>query len=275
MARDRDITREREDIVIDNAHSRAISIIERDAIDLQRFVTPDNTKDIARDMEYVRRKQEYFALEPDDGSRKYATVLEAIILDGISNSGWFGQSTKARKTSLYDDFHGGIDLVLTFKEDPLSSHTGLAIDVTFANAAIVSGKINEVIEKIRKGELAKIKYFETENYRGTLENIPRVVIGVDRKHLVSLARMWIDPAERKNLAVHPAQRVLLREGMCQLEYFASVARKAGRDEFVHIFEQNADILRRIARHKGTQGINTEDYDEDGVLVTIKRVSGSK
>lgn len=272
IANSLDITNERENFVIDNAYKRAESIIEKSAIDPQKFISDYPAKDLSKDMEYVRRIQEDIKSKPIDTNKKCATVLEAIVLDEISNGGWFGQSAKAKKTSLYDDYHNGIDMILTFKEDALSSHIGLAIDATFGNSAIISEKINRVVEGIQRGKLAEIKYFETENYRGILKNIPRIIVGVDRKHVVSLAGMWVDPTEREKLSAHPTQRVLLREGIRQLEYFAIVAKKAGKNELTPIFEQNADILRRVARYKGVQGINAGNYDKDGVLATIEQLS---
>ena len=69
--------------------------------------------------------------------------------------------------------------------------------------------------------MSELKYFETENYHGKLKNVPRVIIGIDLGHVVTLAEKWTQSSE--TIGENPMQIIVLREIAKQCEHFAHIA----------------------------------------------------
>jgi len=275
MSNSNDIRAEIERNTINRAYEKAVSVAEKTTIRPEDISPPYSPEEIAEDKRYVEKRERDFEKNPESEKEnlKYATVLEGIVLDQITTNGWLGKNAQARKTSRYDDIKNGIDIVVEFqKEDIFSHHVGLAVDATFGNPTFVQKKIQDVLDNIKKGKLAELKYFETKNYKGVLKNIPRVIIGVDRRHVLELATLWSNIEEREKLEKHPAQRIFLREAIRQLDFFAEFASKEGQKELVPIFEQNAKILRDISSEKSMAGITTDEYADDRVFNSILKES---
>ena len=91
---------------------------------------------VQKDKEYVSRMEERFAQEKAQHPEKeridkIAAIFEYIFYQEAESSEWLGGQVETIKTSKYDDFKNGVDLVAEFKESETSaSHLGLAIDVT-------------------------------------------------------------------------------------------------------------------------------------------------
>lgn len=269
---------ERERETIESAYKKVTENIDGTAINPEDMSPPYSPEEIAKDKKYVEEIEREFVKnsESEKENLKYAIVLEGIVLDQITTNGWLGEHARARKTSRYDDIKNGIDIIVEFKkEDIFSHHVGLAIDATFGNPTLIQKKIQSVLDGIKNGELAKLKYFETENYKGVLNNIPRVIIGVDRRHVSELASLWNDDERQKELKKHPSQRIFLREAIRQLDFFAEFAIKEGKEELAPIFKQNAQILRSISSEKNMEGITTDTYEDDRVFNSILEQSSTQ
>lgn len=244
---------------------------------MRSFAPPYDKNEVEEDLAYVERVRQDIEAKGEDENKKYADVLEGLAFYGINNAGWFGADSRVRQTSPYDDYKNGIDLIAEFKDGGVYAHqTGLAIDATFGNEQVIAEKIKRIETDIQKGTLSRVKYFETENYKGMLENVPRVIVGISRAHVAEMARLWNDPRERERLQTHPAQRVFLRETLRQLEYFTQVAKRSEQSQhLVPIFEQDAEVVRSIARQKSVEGVHIDPYSDDRVLGTILKHSEDK
>lgn len=195
---------------IKEAHPEAKKLLDREAINPVDFMGTEGYDDdkIRRDLAIVADLEKKFDPAP---AKKAAEVLEAVMLNAELNN-WFGQNSEIIKTSAFDDYINGVDMVAEFEESPNPlTHLGLAVDVTFGSNGI-DKKFSRIKEEIGSGQLAQIKYFysEKEGVRGPRKNLPRVVVGVEWSKIAELAGMW-SRGEKKKMALHPAQRTILEE----------------------------------------------------------------
>lgn len=254
--------------VITAAYPRAQEFLAAHSIDPQNFTPPYDKEMVGRDIAYAERKTTEFAASADTPEKQFlnksAVVAEAMSLDGIRN-GWFVNNKKpevivrASHTARYDDIANGIDVIVEFVIPESANTIGLAIDVTFGNRNTVEKKMREEEERIRKGELSELKYFETKN-------VPRVIIGIDLGHVVTLAEKWSE--SREMIGGDPMQIIILREIAKQCEHFVEVARseakrlrdapesgEAQKDrveqlrKIAAIYEKNQNMFLEIARSK--------------------------
>ncbi|MGB3072977.1 MAG: hypothetical protein WBP40_04345 [Candidatus Moraniibacteriota bacterium] len=254
--------------VVEKAYAKATALFERDAIQPDAFVPPYDARQVAEDKETVKRLESKFGSE-DLVHKKYADVLEAIIYEHIEQSDWFGPTAQTIKTSKYDDYVNGIDLVTEFSNDDQSlTHLGLGIDVTFGTTAMHK-KFQRIREEISTGKLATVKYFESERspHKGIYRDMPRVVIGAEREHITELAARWMDPKMNRELATHPVQAMLLDEIEAQLSGFRQYARTMNQARLIPIFDRQLAIIKKIRVEKSRTVKNP--WPDDRVFGAIR------
>ncbi|MFZ1720015.1 MAG: hypothetical protein WAU28_01530 [Candidatus Moraniibacteriota bacterium] len=231
---------------------------------------PYDQEVVKADIEWAEEMNQQF-LKTLDIDKIHADIIEAILYEHIEQSNWFGDGVRTIKTSRYDDLKNGVDLIVEFDEGmDQFTHMGLAVDVTFGETKLRS-KIEKIKEEIAAGELAHIRYFESErsHHKGVYQNLPRVVIGVDRSHLIELARMWVDDARKKEFATHPVQKLILHQVAQQLMSFSRFAEECGKYEIANIYRKQLALIQRRLAQK--QDIDAARYEEaDGVGRSIKR-----
>ena len=217
-------------------------------------------RDVAEVMELEKKFLRTFDID-----KVHADILEAILFEHIEQSNWLGDGVRTIKTSRYDDLKNGVDLIVEFAETmDQFLHMGLAVDVTFGETKL-KVKIQEVKNAILKGSLTKIKYFESERspYKGLYGELPMVVIGVDRPHLVDLARIWIDDDQKGKFAAHPVQKLILHQISQQLMTFSRFAEEHGRSKIAAMYRRQLAVIQRHLAQK--KDINAVAYEEsDGV-----------
>jgi len=216
-----------ESVDIDRAHEKAKVVIEDSSLREKDFEDVYRGR-VAEDLERVRRLEEKFVKEETERSRelkKVATIFEGLVLWHGEQSEWFGPHAKTLKTSKYDDYVNGVDMVIEFfdEEEKTLAHLGLAADITFTSDT--TKKFDKLRGNIEKGELVAVDYFHSEpmSLHGRLSDLPEVIIGADRKTVLELTELWM---ERKNavLARHKIQIMILLQMKEQLETFAQYAR---------------------------------------------------
>ena len=285
----RETRRLHQERTITAAYPRAHEFLTTHSIDPRNFIPPYDEIMVERDVEHAKKKAAEFTALANTPEKKFlnksATVLEAVSLDGV-RSGWFVNAKKpdiavwASHTAPHDDIVNGIDIITEFTTPGASDYTGLAIDVTYGNANIVKEKIQDEEKKILKGELSELKYFETENYHGRLRNVPRVIIGIDLGHVVTLAEKWITSPE--TIGEDPMQIIVLREIAKQCEHFASIAREEKKhlrgaatpeqindglmnrlDTIIAVYEKNQNMFLEILRNKpmAMRSLVTDKYPD--------------
>ncbi len=252
------------------SYEKARDMMRREAIDIEDFVHPYGAEVLSRDVARVRKlEQEYergLTVE-----KIYADIAEMIFYEHIEQSNWFGENVSTIKTSRYDDLLNGVDIIVEFHEkDQQALHMGLAVDITFGTNT-AQKKIGEIKEKIQAGKLSEVKYFQSDHspHKGLYQDLPRVVVGVDRAHILELSRMWIDERRKKEFSVHPVQKLILNEIFYQLTSFVNFAKACRQDKVARVYSQQLNIIQRIRSEK--EGIALGSYQEDdGVYSSIQK-----
>lgn len=256
------------------AYERAEKMISEDRIDMDKFKGLYDENILEEDKNYVSRREKGFE-ENDSPQQKemrmYSVMAEAIIHDGIDMNGWLGESATAIKTSKYDDYKNGVDEIVRFKKTKTSPSANLAlgVDITFGSDLI--GKMDNIKDHIRGGNLGKIKYFLTKRYRGELSDVPRAVIGFDMKNLQELKELWMDK-KRKILAQHRVKFMIMEQMKLQLAAFTQYAQKVNQSAIADSIEEVYKILERISSEeskKYTGEAGDFDFESDRVFRTIK------
>ena len=250
------------DTVIKLAESRVFS----HAIDPNDFIRseedpnsgPYDRASVERDVAYLARTEQQIVesnwSEDFKGNRsriaamqKIAHAFEGVMLQADSNE-WLGPGVEIIIPSRYDDVVNGIDGIAEFHDEGYFSHLALGMDVTSSER--IEKKLARVKSEIEKGELAKIRYFESESmhFKGEKKNIPRVIVGADRQTVYDLTLLWSE-GKMAELSQHHMQIQMLSEIHHQLEAYTAYARTDGeatqREKLVHIYESSRRLIDEI------------------------------
>jgi len=248
------------DKVLEKAEETVFSL----AIDPQEFAEPQGhyrKEAVEADMAYVEERERGFEKSDREGGtlgnksrqealRKIARGFEAVILQSDAND-WFGPNAEMIIPSRYDDIKNGVDGIVEFNENESYSHLVLAVDMVSSNNTETIGKKLENIKgDIQRNNLAKIKYFESEqlNIKGEKTNIPRVVIGADRKTVHGLLTLFAE-GKNKDLAGHYMQMQMLKEIQMQLDSFSKFADTQNKPELVKAYDSAKITIDRIIDEK--------------------------
>jgi hypothetical protein len=238
---------------IEKAHHRTEEIFRKEAIQLDDFIGKQPYSDDQINADKLKAKELKKRFETEDPHKKYADVMEGLIYRQISQSGWFGEKAMPIKTSLYDDYINGVDLMVEFEEESRAKrHLGLAVDVTFsadANTGTLDKKFDRMKKEIDEGHLAEVRYFKSKNRRMIFENLPRVVVGMERTRVMELATLWLNEDRHEELKNHPVQRMILEQVYAQLVGLARYAEVQGQAEVAEILRDEIPVIREILEEK--------------------------
>jgi len=260
-------------IDLDKAHSKAEKVLG-DPIDPYDF--SDIYRDVDRDVAYVKKMEKTFKEDAEQSSpelreiRKSARVFEAIVHEQTELSEWFGQSATTITPSRFDDIKNGVDDIVEFQEGPgTASHLALAIDVT--TSPDMRAKLDRIREEIKRGHLTEIKYFKSEvlDIKGLRQNVPRVVVGAERKTIHNLMELWLNNDTRA-LAEHPIQIQMLEEIRSQLIAFRDYAESVGQEKLVATYNKTLKIVESVFKEKKIRpGKHIDDFKNDEVFLSIQ------
>ncbi len=229
--------------------------------DFSELYTPEV---VERDLVRVTELKQAMA-STDPGyveAKQQAMALEAVAADCLRRLGWFGPHATAYSTSEFDDYVNGVDEVIEFQRDDATTHLGIAIDVTFSSQ--LKKKFDRIREELGRGQLAKVKYFQSGPYKGQLE-VPRVIVGLDHGHLARLTSMWLDAGKEELMKQHPFRRMIASQIQPQLEVFARFATQKQQDRVVQLIERVRRIFETEVRIAGA--VN-DDWISDSVHTAI-------
>jgi hypothetical protein len=238
-------SKERAEHILKEARKKAQKILEEHTIPIESFV---KHRDIQKDRAEVSRLKAAFG--PEDEAKKTATVFEAIILEQSELAEWLGPNATTIKTSDYDDYINGVDLVAEFGNTSSGfSHLALGVDVTFG-ATKLRQKFESILAEIELDTLAEIKYFRSDalGFEGTLQHIPRVVLGISKEEVLALSRLWLTNNKRA-LAIHPIQHVLLDQMHRQLSVFGNIAWKSNKKNAAERYVRARRMIEEIRMNK--------------------------
>lgn len=191
---------------------------------------------LKKDLDYVQNMEEIFKDKQNSetaGFERRGELLEALLAEGIKSGKWLGADTIPIIPSRYDDIWNKIDLILEMVGKEGFSHLALNIDIT-SSPKSAEDKLTAIRGKILLGELSQVKYFRSNraNIRGTLESIPKVIIGIDPKHIRELCLNRIEIHTFKN-------------GLKRPENQASSIQKSLDDK---LKESTIKFVKSIVRH---------------------------
>ncbi len=211
----------------ETAYEKSMEIVKGKRIQLDIF---SNNKDCEKDKQSVIKKIKEInsVVHSDNGKMEamvQAEILETMLYVFSKDFSWFGENTSSILPSVYDDLFLGNDLILEHKIDDLVSHTGLGIDITLGEESSIN-KLEYTRNRIKKGELGKVKYFQSPDgrYKGELNSIPHFVVGIDRSNLFKITDLWVKD-KKEEIKNHPAQISLLNQMIMQCDYFTSLLNK--------------------------------------------------
>lgn len=265
---------------LDLAYEKAVKVLDLDKVNPHDFVEVYGEDVVKADLAEVERLKGKFGHQehgPSAEVQKLAKILEAIIHHQIEVNDWFGENVNTIKPTDYDDFINKIDEIVEFEEADSATYMGLAIDAT--TSADTSKKLKQIKDEIDRGQLPKIKYFESEHLhiKGQKANLPRVVVEIHPATIHKLMELWIG-GKNKQLAEHPVQLQILNEIYLQLETFEVYARTIGRTEIADIYlkamNKVADVIAsKDALHKKLDysAVDIDDGSSYNLREEMKRV----
>jgi len=223
-------------VLYDRAAKRADEVYERKMIGrrMKDFVgdEPYNQDAIDRIEAQVVGAEEFFKKEldslPEDVKQKVerakvlADTLEGIILNVKT---WFGPTSSIYPTTRYDDYFNGVDLVAERAQGGAVNHNGFALDITYAGYNAILKKIHRITERLKKGEMGKVAFFKSQDgrYKGQLNQIPLVVIGVDGNTMRGLVNMFAE-GEDEQIENHQVQFQITEQVLMQCDFFIKLAK---------------------------------------------------
>ncbi|MCX7615813.1 MAG: hypothetical protein N2Z68_00145 [Patescibacteria group bacterium] len=276
-------------IFLDQLYREAKKWREGLSIKMEDFIDLYGPERVREDLERVERRKKHFE-QIDAGMPaevlKLGIAFEGMIIErGVNKEDrLFGPNSLVKGTSLYDDFFGGVDAVVEFweKKEDLYSHLGLAVDVTTGRE--LEGKLERVLEDVRKGNFARVKYFSSQrmNFRGELSRIPRVVIAADPATVKDFGQIWLsrsNPIFQERVKSHFLNFQILREIILELEAWMDYARKNGRPEeeislYRRALERAREVYRRrvsLFEEKASQEIDQRDASFETLAYYLESV----
>lgn len=224
---------------------------------------------IERDVALTKRLKTSFNTglsQADRNTKKVAEVLEGLVLMNSELNNWLGNATTL-KSSEYDDYVNGVDMISEWKSPEGPQVLALAVDVTFG-ASAVAKKIARIKSELQGGQLGSIKYFRTDDGvpKPAQPNVPRIVIGVSQEVVDELAGLWL-VKDNKALANHPIQKLFLQQMSLQLSSMRKYAQAHGHEVCAVECDKAHKIIRRILENK--ESIRLGDLNNDPVAVALK------
>ncbi|MEK7596191.1 MAG: hypothetical protein AAB564_01420 [Patescibacteria group bacterium] len=205
---------------------------------------------IDRDKRYVAGLEKKFFKQAEknlerEHRQQLALIFEALVLDQTERSDWLGENAMTVRSSKFDDYVNGVDMIVEFPEE-VSRHLALAMDVTTSN--ILAKKFSRIREEINDSRLPRVKYYDSKDFHGGLPKVPRVIIGADRQSVWQAGELWLEN-KNKELAVCPMQKIILDEIIIQLKTFSEYAAGRGKKEIADSYGASLKIMERIINEK--------------------------
>ena len=268
---DNNRNREQLSLLMKRAHEKACEVLSDPdyVINEADFEGVYGTENVQRDVEEAERLARIFEVRQTESERttkKISEVLEAIIIMNAEMNEWLGEADTL-KTARYDDFKNKTDMLVEWHSPEDGSRIlALAVDITFGTSS-VDKKMMSIKSEIDTGTLGTIRYFKDarDEFIGTRNNVPRVIIGVSKEMIEDLAALWLRK-DNKALAVHPIQRLLIEEIKIQLEAMLLYAQSKGARNVENAYAQALALIKPLAAKK--IGIRLGDAATDPVAQSI-------
>lgn len=209
---------------------------------------------INEDVQSVKNKKEWLEKQLrtdfDRETNQLSHGLEWYLIDQLPSI--LNDSVNTYPGIDYVDYFQGCDVILESKE---TGHF-LSIDVTLGEKS--SEKFNRIYLNLKDEKLGHARYFLNNNELKSLENIPQIVLGLDRKNFEETIPDWLE-----NKSYKPEiKKILLEQAISQLRtYQIYLAQKLPNSDKVNSLEEFARLFESELK---SEEIVKSQYKEDKV-----------
>jgi hypothetical protein len=241
--------------------------------------------EIINDMKRVIEKEEWIKYN-DTPSRaklkKIATVLEAILVEGITKYNWLGNKIKILPPSKFDELFNGIDAIIELiRDEELNEFLALGIDVSFraVDGKVFADKVNSLLDFIKERKLTEVKYFKDE--QGDVVPglyVPKVVISVDAETIEEVAAIWSkrkEPEFKERLTKHPLAFMIIGQIAQQCTIFSAYARKVGAEKVAEKYDEVFSLLLKISEEIPEAKKALSQFEENKFISKIQEIVNKK
>jgi len=283
---------------LEECYKIALEQLGIDTIDMDdpAFLTIYEQSQINEDKKYVQALEKDFDQSNSDlakKNKKIGTILEALLYNQIEQNLILGMNVHTISTCKYDDYHNKVDTVMELlpEESDEYKHLALAYDATLtSNTDALTKKINTIKRDITNGRLANVKYFKSENSdKLSLENIPKLIIGIDMINLESVIRLWRatmnnEKGSNEKLINHPFRLIIIDQIILQLEYFVEYANSVNQKDVAREYERILDFFKDLNDQEEMKSFRENIlsdskkrswYENDNVLNFFKELARGK
>lgn len=259
--------------ILPQEHEIASQHLRKSAIRIGDFRNLYGTENIERDISEVYRlkkafhhsnKQEFHNGLTFEDTTKLSEITESYLLRGINESNWIPYCS-AIKTSDFDDYKNGLDLVLEHqREDNPANHVGLGIDVTFS--ATLDKKLKRIRDDIENGTLANLKYFDSpkSHIRGELKQVPRSIVGFDLPTITRLAEQR--KTDGKLSENDPIRLIALHQLDMQFRTYVEYAEKINSPTLPTL-QRTAQFISLLTKYVNGSASNQTHYLRNNEQIT--------
>lgn len=263
------------------AYKKSQELFEKNAIREDSFVDTYGEDAIQGHLRVVADLEEKFKKDKDaphenasnyrnEEVKQYGDIFEAVVFDMIKRCEWFGKGVRPVKASKFDDYVNKVDVLVDLEHSrkPLA----LAIDVTFGFKGMQK-KVSEILHKIDEDKLSFVRYYrsEDESYEGKVNNLARVVVGVEMDTVQKLSEYWI-ANDDEMLRAHYAQTLILSEIAIQLREYARYARHRGNERVARVYEADLEKVEVILVDKPDEHMDNYDRVYDCIMQVVDGIN---
>lgn len=254
--------------IVAQAAIEARKLKKKDAIDPNEFKDLYGELSVVHDLDMIQKLKKSPDFIQNSAAHAWADVFEAVFYQHVEQSNWLGEEVHTILPSEFDDFINKIDVMARADSSPSAlPFVGVGVDVTFGTTKIAQ-KITGIFNEIEKGRLGTMRYFvdpEVDDYKGPITKVPHLVVGVERVHIIELARQWMN-GENKALAQNPIQLVILKQIMEQLKAYRGHAKKMGQSEIAAIYSADIDAFEPVLQERRKMDIR--NYENDHIRMAL-------
>ena len=249
--------------MIEDLHEQALRILGNEEVDeaykkrfIADFITLYDYDEIEKNLNDVIKKEEW--IKNNDTPelarlKKLATILEAILVEGIAKYNWLGKKIKIIAPSKYDELYHSVDAVVELgRDDDANEFLALGIDVSYRSERgdLFEDKINNLLKHIDEQELTQIKYLK-DNKGKAIEGlyVPKIVVSVDGKTTENLINIWENkktPDGKIAFENHKIAIDIIGQIAEQCKLFSAYTRSIGADHVADAYDESFELLLKIS-----------------------------
>lgn len=197
-------------------------------------------KQLEKDIVYIH-KLEGLNKNNLDEEKQWSVIQEAIILNEMEMSDWFGPKFRTIRPTNHADYVQQIDGIVEIGNEKV------AFDATYKKDPY--NKIHKIKDGVDSGELNPVTYFyDDKTEEKSSINIPSIILGFNRQNLEDISEYWLYsqegiPGSKKKMAEHPIQMLLIYQALMQFSTYELHARNNLHDE--ELSKKFADFKERM------------------------------